>query len=144
VVAFPSQGTNAMQNRAKNLIFQSPRLDSALLWEILCEPSLLLGQLHGYTPPLNGQIQGICLEKSQPRERTFAGQLRPFKRTFGQANALTKRTFTLIPWGFPAIPHSQRTIAQKRGADPEASRILGRVLEVMRQPSAINLRSASA
>ena len=42
-------------------------------WEILWFYALLFGQFHGFTHQLNGQFQGIPLEKSQPSERTFGG-----------------------------------------------------------------------
>jgi hypothetical protein len=43
------------------------------MWEILWFLLLLFGQFHGFTYQLNGQFQGIPLEKSQPPEPTFAG-----------------------------------------------------------------------
>jgi hypothetical protein len=57
---------------------------------------LLKGQFHGFTHQLNGQFQGICLEESQPKERTFPGRAAPFKPTFGRVNAPEKRTLRLI------------------------------------------------
>ena len=70
------------------------------LWEILYEPLLLKGQFHGFTYQLNGQFQGIPLEKSQPEVRTFARRAAPSKRTFSRANAPSKPTLVLIPCNF--------------------------------------------
>ena len=67
------------------------------LWEILYEPLLLKGQFHGFTYLLNGQFQGIPLEKSQPNERTFAGRVTPLERTFEGVRAPSKPTSALIP-----------------------------------------------
>jgi hypothetical protein len=65
-------------------------------WEILCEPLLLLGQFHGFMYLLNGQFQGICLEKSQPNKRTFPRRAAPLERTFGRVKAPSKPTLRLI------------------------------------------------
>jgi hypothetical protein len=65
-------------------------------WEILYEHLLLLGQFRGFTHQLNGQFQGISLEKSHPPKRTFAGHAAPSKRTFGRVNAPPKPTLSLI------------------------------------------------
>jgi hypothetical protein len=77
--------------------FLPPRPVEAIFREITREPLLSFGQLQGSTHPANGQIQGICLEKSQPVEPTFAGHLRPFKQTFARVNAPAKPPFALIP-----------------------------------------------
>jgi len=65
-------------------------------WEILWFYALLFGQFHGFTHQLNGQFQGIPLEKSQPDERTFAGCAAPVGPTFHGPNAPSKPTFCLI------------------------------------------------
>jgi hypothetical protein len=53
------------------------------LWVILCEPLLLFGQFHGSTHPPDGQFHGTCLEKPQPKKRTFPGRTAPPEPTFG-------------------------------------------------------------
>jgi hypothetical protein len=65
-------------------------------WEISWFLLFLLGQFHGFTYQLIAQFHGIPLEKSQPTERTFAGQVTPSKRTFGGVSAPEKPTFRLI------------------------------------------------
>ena len=94
-----------MQNMPKHAQKHAPEAILTCLWEFLCEPLLLLGQFHGYTYLLKGQFRGICLEESQPPERTFAGQVKPLKRTFGRVNAPDKRTSAFIPWDFPTRTH---------------------------------------
>jgi hypothetical protein len=85
-----------MQNTPKNAPKHAPKPLLRFSWEILCEPLLLKGQFHGFTHQLNGQFQGICLEESQPKERTFAGQVTLLKRTFGRVEAPSKPSFSLI------------------------------------------------
>jgi hypothetical protein len=75
------------------------------VWEILRYSFLLFGQFHGFTHQLIGQFQGIPLEKSQPGERTFAGQVTPSKRTFGPVNAPEKPTLRLILHHLALHPH---------------------------------------
>jgi hypothetical protein len=58
------------------------------LWEITNDPSLLFGQLQGSTHPAKGQLQGICLEKSQPNEPTFPGRATPLRPTFDRVSTL--------------------------------------------------------
>jgi hypothetical protein len=74
-------------------------------WEILWLRAQLFGQFHGFTHQLIAQFQGIPLEKSQPNERTFAGQVTPSKRTFGRVNAPEKPTLRLIPHHLALHPH---------------------------------------
>jgi hypothetical protein len=89
-----------VQNGAKHGQKHVAKPFLARLWEILCEPLLLLGQFHGSTHPREGQFHGICLKESQPPRRTFAGRAVPLKRTFGRVNAPAKPTFALIPRDF--------------------------------------------
>jgi hypothetical protein len=65
-------------------------------WEISWFLLFLLGQFHGFTYQLIAQFHGIPVEKSQPTERTFAGQVTPSKRTFGRVHVPEKPTFRLI------------------------------------------------
>jgi hypothetical protein len=93
------------------------------LWEILCNPLLLFGQFPGSTHQLNGQFRGICLEESQPKERTFAGRAAPLKRTFGPVNAPDKPTFALIPWDFPDLSPERKKNACHPDRRPSAAHI---------------------
>jgi hypothetical protein len=67
------------------------------LWEILWLLFQLFGQFHGFTHQLFGQFHGIPLGKSQPKKRTFAGQVTPLERTFGRVKAPNKQSLALIP-----------------------------------------------
>jgi hypothetical protein len=100
-----------MQNALKHAQKHALRPIWTCLWEILCEPLLLLGQFHGYTYLFKGQFRGICLKESQPPERTFAGQVKPLKRTFGRVNAPEKPTFRLILLDLTKHPRSGGSIS---------------------------------
>jgi hypothetical protein len=95
-----------MQNTRKTA--QEHAFDPVLtcLWEILCEPLLSKGQFRGFTHQLNGQFHGICLEESQPKERTFAGCAAPLERTFGRIEAPSGPSFSLILWDLTKHPTS--------------------------------------
>jgi hypothetical protein len=56
----------------------------------------LFGQFHGFTYQLKGQFQGICLEKPQPKKRTFPGRAAPPERTFGGFTAPNIPSLRLI------------------------------------------------
>jgi hypothetical protein len=112
-----------MQNTRKMAQKHAPKPFLTCLWEILCEPLLLKGQFHGFTHQLNGQFQGICLEKSQPSERTFAGRAAPLEQTFGPVNALDKPTFALIPWDFHDLSPERKKNACHPDRRPSAAHI---------------------
>jgi hypothetical protein len=59
-------------------------------------------------------ILGICLEESQPSERTLRGQVQPLERTFGRVHAPPKPTFALIRNDFPAWQQEMQKTADSQ------------------------------
>jgi hypothetical protein len=99
-----------MKKTLKTTQITHPRPILTCLWEVLYKPELLFGKFFGYIHRSSGQFPGTCLKGSQPLKRTFAGQMTPLERTFGQVNAPDKQPLPLIPWDFSDKGHENSKI----------------------------------